>query len=120
VALAAISAAEKGRRGERYILSGQWLSLRDLSLMVGQLTRKNTPHLMAPAWLAKAGLPFIRTWAKFNRQHPLYTAESLEILKHSSRNISYRKAQKELGYNPRPIRETLTNTFRWFEQNKLV
>ncbi len=120
VADAAIQAAKKGRSGERYILSGHWHSLKDLSLMIGQLTNRKTPGFLAPTWLAKAGLPFIRSWAKLSGRHPLYTAESLEILKNSSKNISNQKAIDELNFNPRPIRETLKDTFIWFEENNLV
>ena len=120
VVMAAISASTNGRRGERYILSGRWMSLKDLSIKIAELTGQRTPRFVAPTCLAKAGLPFIRAWAKLSGRHPLYTAESLDILKQSSRNISNTKARKELGYNPRPIEETLVDTFRWFEENGLM
>jgi dihydroflavonol-4-reductase len=120
VADAAILAATNGRSGERYILSGKWLSLKDLSVKIGELTNRKTPEFLAPTWLAKAGLPFIQSWAKLSGNHPLYTAESLEILKHSSKNISNLKAINELGFNPRPIGETLKDTFDWFKENNLV
>jgi dihydroflavonol-4-reductase len=120
VAEAAISAATNGRRGERYILSGQWLSLKELSMKIGRLTGNNTPGFVAPTWLAKAGLPFIYSWAKLSDRHPLYTSESLEILKSSNRNISSQKAKNELGFAPRPIEETLRDMFRWFEENQKI
>jgi len=120
VAMAAIAASTKGRRGERYILSGEWLSLKELSLEIRKISNQKTPTFLAPAWLAKAGLPFIQGWAKISGQHPLYTSESLDILKTSSKNISNQKARNELGYNPRPITETLKEAFEWFEENKLV
>lgn len=120
VADAAIQAVKTGRNGERYILSGHWLSLKELSLSIGQLTNRKTPGFLAPTWLAKAGLPFIRSWAKLSGRHPLYTAESLEILKNSRRNISNQKAMDELNFHPRPIQETLKDTFTWFEENNLV
>lgn len=120
VANAAIEAATKGRRGERYILSGEWLSLKELSLEIRKISNQKTPTFLAPTWLAKAGLPFIQGWAKITRQHPLYTAESLEILKSSCKNISNRKAGTELGFRPRPVGETLKDTFAWFKQNNLA
>lgn len=120
VAEAAISAATNGRIGERYILSGQWLTLKELSMKIGELTGHKTPGYVAPTWLAKAGLPFIHSWAKLSDRHPLYTSESLEILKSSSRNISSQKAKNELGFAPRPIEETLRDMFRWFEENQKI
>jgi dihydroflavonol-4-reductase len=114
---AAVNAAIKGRSGERYILSGQWLSLKELSETIGRVCSRKTPSFMAPMFLAKIGLPFIHAWAKFSGQHPLYTADSLEILKESNKNMSHEKAEKELGYNPRPIDETLKDTLEWFREN---
>jgi dihydroflavonol-4-reductase len=117
---AAIRAGEKGRKGERYILSGGWLSLKALAQKIEETTHHKTPKYVAPGILAKIGIPFIHLWAKLNGQHPLYTAESLTILKHSCRAISNSKARKELAFNPRPIEDTLKDTFEWFEQNKLT
>lgn len=120
VAKAAIEAATKCRRGERYILSGEWLSLKELSMEIRKISNQKTPTFLAPTWLAKAGLPFIQGWAKITGQHPLYTAESLEILKSSCKNISNQKAKTELGFRPRPVGETLKDTFAWFKQNNLA
>nr|NQU89360.1 NAD-dependent epimerase/dehydratase family protein [Bacteroidota bacterium] len=117
---ASISAASKGRRGERYILSGVWLSLKELAEKIELLTAHKTPKFVAPTILAKAGLPFIHTWAALAGQHPLYTAESLDILLQPGRNISNLKAMNELGFIPRPIEETIADTFDWFEQNILI
>ncbi len=120
VAEAAIYAATNGKNGERYILSGHWLSLKELSLKIGQLTNRKTPTFVAPAWLANAGLPFIHGWAKITGDHPLYTSESLEILKSANKNISSKKAKNELGFSPRPIEETLQDMFQWFEENQKI
>lgn len=114
----AIQAASLGKKGEKYILSGEWLSLKMLARTIEKITGNKTPGVIAPTALAKLGLPFIHTWAKITGQHPLYTAESLNILKESSRNISSAKAKRELNYNPRPIQETLADTLGWFNQNE--
>lgn len=120
VADAAIKAAKPGRSGERFILGGHWLSLKDLSIRIGELFNRKTPTFLAPTWVAKVGLPFIQGWAKFSGTHPLYTAESLVILKSACKNISHLKATKELGYVPRPMDETLKDTFTWYKENQLV
>jgi dihydroflavonol-4-reductase len=116
----AINAASKGRKGERYILSGGWLSLKDLSEKIQKLTRKKTTKLIAPIFLAKAGLPFINVYSKFTTTRPLYTSESLDNIKFSNKCISNLKARQELGFNPRPIENTLADAFVWFGQNNMV
>jgi dihydroflavonol-4-reductase len=117
---AAVNAATMGRIGERYILSGQWLSLKELSEIVSRLYSRKTPSFIAPMALAKIGLPLIHTWAKLSRQHPLYTADSLEILKQSNKKMSHQKAGKELDYNPRPIEKTLKDTLDWFKSEGIL
>lgn len=120
VADAAIQAATRGKPGQKYILSGSWSSLRDLSLKIGEVTGRRTPGMVAPTLVAHVGLPFLQAWAKITRTHPLYTRESLEILKHAPRNISNSRARQELGLNPRPLEESLRDIFEWFNQNNLV
>lgn len=120
VVLAAINAGTKGKKGERYILSGNWLSLIDVSKKIEEITAHKTPKFVAPTLLAKIGLTFIQGWAMLSGQQPLYTAESLHILYHSSKNISNQKARTELGFDPRPIEKTIEDTFHWYEKNNLV
>jgi dihydroflavonol-4-reductase len=117
---ASILAASKGRKGERYILSGNWLSLKDLAKMIESITGKKTTKFIAPILLARVGLPLIQLIAKFNGSQPLYTADALDNIEFSSKNISNLKARQELGFNPRPVVSTLSDTFEWFEQHKLV
>ncbi len=116
----AVSAAEKGRSGERYLLPGHWYSLRELSAMIGKISQMKTPTRMAPAPLAYLGTPFIRWYSLLMNEKPLYTSQSLHILKHSARHISCAKARNELQYEPRPIMKTLKDTFDWYRENKML
>ncbi|MBN1598090.1 MAG: NAD-dependent epimerase/dehydratase family protein [Bacteroidales bacterium] len=117
---ATIAAIDKGRKGERYLLSGQWVSLKELSGMIGNISSQKTPKLIAPMFLARIGVPFLRLYATIKKEHPLYTSESLEILENSNRYITNAKARKELGYNPRSIEETLRDTFNWYQKNGII
>ena len=47
-------------------------------------------------------------------RRPRFTPESLGALR-ANRHISCEKAAGELGYAPRPIRQTIADTVRWFE-----
>jgi dihydroflavonol-4-reductase len=120
VVKAAIASVLKGRTGERYILSGHWCSLKELSQLISTISGKKTPCVMAPLLVAQIGLPFIRLISKIRGEHPLYTMDSLDILKHSHRNISCEKAIRELGYNPRPLSESLADTFTWYIQQGFI
>ncbi len=120
IAKAAINSIEKGRKGEKYLLSGNWLSLVELSKLIGEIFNRKTPKNIAPFFLAKIGIPFIKIYSDIKGEEPLYTNSSLDILKNSNKFISSEKAQKELNYNSRPIRDTIKDTFEWFKKNDLI
>jgi dihydroflavonol-4-reductase len=117
VASGAISAAMRGRRGEKYLLSGRYLTLNELARMIEKLSGNKVSRLICPSFIAKMGVPFIKMYAKIKQTQPLYTTDSIVILKECNRNIQHTKATNELGFNPRPIEETLADTFEWYKTN---
>lgn len=112
----AINSIKNGRSGEKYILSGSWHSLKEIAEMIEQITGQPTPRIEMPFWVARIGLPFISIFSKLTGGVPLYTSESLTIIKQSNKMISNEKARNELGFKPRPIRETIKDIFEWFEK----
>lgn len=116
VAEGTITAAQKAPAGSAYLLSGQWVSLCDLAAAIGELMEVENTKFMCPLWLANTGAAFFKAVSKFTGKQPLYTAMSLKALQ-DNRNMSHEKAARELGYKPRPFRDTLEDTLRWFRQN---
>ena len=110
----AVTAEKKGTSGGCYILSGHWLSMCDIATMVSEITGTPSPRFTFPLWLAHLGVPIISAVSKLKGKSPLYTSFSLTALK-SNRNMSHEKASRELGFQPRPFRETLTDTLQWFK-----
>ena len=117
---AAITAMEKGRTGEKYLLSGQWRSLQEFSGLIQHHTGKKTVHTVLPMWIARVGLPFITLYSKISGTKPLYTSESLTIIAEGNRMISNSKAKKELGFNPRPLTETIGDSLSWLKENNYI
>jgi dihydroflavonol-4-reductase len=109
----AIAAEERGRTGERYILSGTWLPIRELALIVEQVIGRRVACFSVPLWVARLGIPFISAISRMTGAEQLYTAESLSVLK-KYRHVTCRKAETELGYRPRAITETIHDTLEWF------
>lgn len=112
----AIAAEKLAPGGQKYILSGHWASIRDLAVMVDEITGVPAPRLVCPPWLADIGAPVAEFLARSAGKRPLYGRVSLMALK-GNRRISYEKAARELGYLPRPLRETLADTLKWFNEN---
>ncbi len=115
VVAGALSAAEKAPCGSMYLLSGHWEDIAGIARIICEASDRKTPWC-APRWLASAGAPVMETWCRLTNTRPLYTRMSLDALR-SNRHISHQRAARELGYAPRPFRETLLDTLGWFRDN---
>jgi len=111
----AMAAAERGRTGERYLLGGRWHSVRQLAEQVELASGVRQSRLVAPLWLARVGVPFVGAYSRIARRAPLFTKESLDALQ-GHRQILHDKASRELGYQPRPLADTVRDTIEWFRQ----
>jgi len=117
VAKGLIAANERGRRGETYILSGEQITVRRLLETVWSAIGARLPTLRIPLHLARFFTIFTPMYYRLLKLKPRLTKYSIETLLSNS-VISHAKAQTELGYQPRPIRETILDTVRWFIENK--
>ncbi len=108
VAQGILAAVERGRSGEGYILSGQYITIGKLLTEVSRLMGIKTNIRYVNFRLAKLFSPLIEWWANKRKRQPLYTDYSLYSLQ-SNANFSHQKASEELGYHPRPIRDTLAD-----------
>jgi dihydroflavonol-4-reductase len=112
-----IAAAEKGKRGESYILSGNKISVRYLLETIREITGRGFFQMKIPFDLAKFAAQFTPMYYRLAHATPRFTPYSLEVLKSNS-NISHAKATRELGYRPRSIYETVADTVKWFLEKK--
>jgi len=100
--------AENAPTGSSYILSGNFITAKELLDILYNLTNKKQITKTLPIWLARVGLPFLWVWAKFRKRKPVYTAYHLSALSDSS-TYSNDLAKAELGFNPRSVEESLTD-----------
>lgn len=105
VAQAAGVALEKGRNGERYLLTGTNLSYREFFSLVLEVSGQKTRLIPVPQFL----LNFAGLAGSLLRQ----LGFSMELSRTNARILgirnyySCRKAANELGFHPRDIRETI-------------
>lgn len=114
IAAGALAAAERGRKGEKYLLPGHYATFPALAALMARASGRRAPWLVTPIWLARVGAPFLGAWCKITGGRPLYTSESLDILTRSHPDIRGDKARAELGYQVRPLEETVRDTWTWF------
>jgi dihydroflavonol-4-reductase len=114
-----IAAHAHGRRGESYILGGNKISVRYLLETVREVTGKAFASIKIPFSLAEFAARFTPWYYQKTKAKPRFTPYSLEVLQSNS-NISHSKAARELGFHSRPAIETITDTVRWFFENRKV
>jgi dihydroflavonol-4-reductase len=117
VAEGLISAAENGKRGESYILSGQKISVRYLLETVREITGRNFFQMKIPFDVAKFAAMFTPMYYQLANETPRFTPYSLEVLQSNS-NISHAKATRELGYHPRSLQESIRDAVKWFLERR--
>lgn len=116
VATGLILACEKGKTGESYILSGEQITVRDLLLMLQEITEVKAPSFKIPAWLARTVGKIAPLYYCLTNIKPLFTTYSIDVLASNSQ-ISSAKARRELGYSTRPVKESVTDAVAWFREN---
>jgi dihydroflavonol-4-reductase len=113
VAHGQVLALERGRIGERYILGGDNLALRELLAEIAGLTGRRAPRVRLPvaplfplAWAAEA-------MARLSGREPFLTTDGLKMSRNRM-HFSSDKARRELGYAPRPHAQGLQAALDWF------
>jgi dihydroflavonol-4-reductase len=114
VVAAALVAELRGQRGEGYLVSGTRLSLIELARLWARATGRPAPRWAAPMWSARLAACFAPSIARLRGRRPLFTPESLRVLRNKF-VVDRQKAERVLDYRPRPIEETLRDTWAFIE-----
>ena len=118
VALGCLTAAEKGKTGECYILSNRHYDVKDV-LRIAKSVSGGRKLPVLPIWMAKGAAPLLGFIAKVRKQRPLYTKYSLYTLSSNDR-FSHDKATSYLGYRPRDLYQTIRDTVSWIRKRKVT
>ena len=105
---------------ERFLLGGQYLSLKELAKSIGHHSPKRVSTVVLSSWLFKAMLPLIKLHAKLTSQPLLLTKEVLQVLIEGHQNISTAKAERQLGYTKTSPEQTIKDTIEWLRREKMV
>jgi dihydroflavonol-4-reductase len=104
---------DRGDIGERYILGGQDVSLRQMLAEIAAMTGRRAPTVRLPRWplypLARA----VEAVARHTGREPFITVDGLDMSRYRM-YFSSDKARLVLGYQPRPYQEGLEDALAWF------
>ncbi len=113
VAAGHVLAFEKGVAGERYILGGEDMLLRDLFALVAQAAAVRAPRIRLPQ-SALWPVALASEWA--SRGFGIEPRVTREMLAMSRKKMFFSsgKARSALGYAPRPASEAVADAVAWF------
>jgi dihydroflavonol-4-reductase len=110
---------ERGKKGDRYILGNQNLSLKALLDQLAQITGLSAPQRTVPAWL-----PLSVAWIDERILAPLGKAPSVPLdgvrMAHQPMYYDASKAVRELGLPQTAIATALTDAVNWFVAQNYV
>ncbi len=106
-------ALERGRIGERYILGGEDVPLRQMLRDIAELTGRRGPLVPLPRWPLIPLAYLSEAIARRRGTEPLLTVDGLAMSRYRM-YFSSDKARAELDYRPRPYREGLRDAVEWF------
>lgn len=120
VADAIVHSLTQGLAGKVYLLSGEWVSLKQLASKTVAIKGKKITLPIVPLRLILFSLPFIKIFSSLTGKLDYFTKQSVYNLIYSNKKISHSLAQKELDFQPRPFEDSLKDTIDWFKQNKFI
>lgn len=114
VAAGHLLAHEKGRVGERYILGGENLTLREILVRIAAIAGCRPPAVRLPhsLLLPVAAVAEGWAWISFGRE-PMTTISGVRLAR-KKMFFTCAKARRELGYRARPVDDALSEAVAWF------
>jgi dihydroflavonol-4-reductase len=105
-------ASERGRSGQRYLLSGENVTTNQLFEKAAAIGGVRAPRFAPPKFVLSAAVAIVELLSKIKGKPSPVTRDVLQLL---GRYAWYdtTRARSELGWQSRPLQETLEDTIRW-------
>jgi len=115
-----VQALEKGRAGERYILGGENLTLKQILDRLGAITGLKSPTVKLPYFFALAtGVVDEMVMGRLLGREPRATIDAVRMGR-KMMFVSSAKAERELGWRTVPVEGALRQSVEWFRANGYV
>lgn len=117
VASGILGCAMSGKSGEGYILSGHYITIKEMLDIIGKAAGLRHRPLCLPLGLAKLAAPYYEKRCIRKKKPLFFTPYSIAVLG-SNGYFSHKKASGVLSYKPRPMEETLRDMTEWLRQQE--
>ena len=112
-ARAMLLAAEKGRDGHRYIISDRYMSTRELHDIAARAVGRHPPRIPIPLPVLRAGARLNDLAARLLRRDLPFAYVGIRMAELMS-PLDHGKAERELGWTPEPVEESIRKAARFF------
>ena len=117
VATGHLLAFERGEVGERYVIGGEDVSLRDILCSVTAAAGRQPPRLRLPHGAVLPVAYAAEAWSRLTGgREPFVTVDGVRMAR-KRMYYSSAKARRTLGYNPGPALGALSDAVAWFREN---
>lgn len=116
-AKAMVAAAEKGSNGECYLICGSVISLNDFIGVLAEACGRKHPKMVIKKEFIDKVIPVYEKISEVANLPPMINEYSIRKINENF-NFSNAKARRELGFEPRPLKQSLIDTIEWQKQNK--
>jgi dihydroflavonol-4-reductase len=120
VAIGHLLALERGKVGDRYILGGYDLTLKEIFCAIAAITGQGPPKICLPHSLVFPIACVSEAWARLvTGREPRVTLSGIRLAR-KRMFFSIEKARRFLGFHPRPVEEALRDAVVWFRENGYI
>ena len=112
-------AAQRGQVGERYVLGGENLTLKQVLAMLAQASGRSAPSVRLPHFVALVAGYADAAFSGVLGREPRIPLEGVRMARHSM-FVRDSRARTELGFAPGPVAGALERAVRWYEANGYV
>lgn len=114
VAACHITAAQRGKSGERYILGGENYPIKEALTIAANIAHAHPPLVKIPGWVLNLAV-------QLDKALPLPAILPDHVQGHSHwQGYNTQKAKRALGLSPRPFEETVRDSLRWYRDHGVL
>lgn len=122
VARAMIAVVEYGRRGERYLAAGRYMTVTEICRCLETVSGVKAPSLSLPLPVLHVVGAAFEAWARVSGKPVLMSLASVRLMAQERGRTRFdsSKAERDLGIRFRPVEETLRDVVNWYRGNKIA
>ncbi len=119
VAVGHLLAAERGETGQRYILGGRNMTLREILEVLAGAAGRPAPKVRLPHFVALAAGYADYLLSRLRNCEPRVPLDGVRMARHKM-FVDSSKAERALGFKPGPVEQALERAVRWYAENNYV